>query len=123
MKKETFKQVKTISLLFSFMHLFGYLFFSDHYLSGTFIYIFFVTSTGLALFTIPLIPDRLLELIIVRIVVIFLGAVGIINNLYSMSIDLTLPYSPDIPAFLIRIIVLAILVILVIRSINPKFIK
>lgn len=115
MKTETFKEVKAISLLFGFMHLFGYLFVGNYYLTGSFIHILFVTSTGLALLVLPLISDRLLQIKVIKVLVLFIGTIGIINNIHEMVKVL-----PEIDVLIIRVVVLVVLSIMIRGIVAPK---
>lgn len=120
MKKKTFKDAKVLSLFLSIIHIGGFIWFSESYLSESFSFIFFTVSTGFALLVAPLVSDVLLGFIVVRMLVILLVIIGILNNLYMMYGDLTALYFPDIHAFIIRILVLYVLIIMLRRMINPK---
>lgn len=119
MKHEAYREVKVISLLFGFMHLGGYLFFS-HYLTGSFIHILYITSTGLALLVMPLISERLLHIKIIKFLILFIGIIGIIKNIHTMVEALMLPNAPEPVAFIIGVVVLIVLGIMIRGIVAPK---
>jgi len=120
MKKKTFRKAKAISLLMGFLYIGGLIWFGEYYLSQPFYFIFLTISTVLALLITPLISDVMLKLIIIRILGALLGIIAILNNIYTMVVDLTLPNFPDIPAVIMRIAVLVVLIIMLRRVINPQ---
>jgi len=120
MKKKTFRKAKAISLLLGFLYSGGLIWFGEYYLSQPFYFIFLTISTVLALLITPLISDVMLKLIIIRILGALLGIIAILNNIYTMVVDLTLPNFPDIPAVIMRIAVLVVLIIMLRRVINPQ---
>ncbi|MDO8445255.1 MAG: hypothetical protein Q7T53_03980 [Deltaproteobacteria bacterium] len=122
MKKKTFKNAKALSLFLGIIHAGGFFWFSEFYLSESVFFIFFTASTGLALLVSPLVSDVLLGFTVVRMLVILLVSIGILNNLYMMYGDLTALYFPDIHAFIIRILVLYVLIIMLRRIINSKLV-
>jgi hypothetical protein len=120
MKKRTFRRAQSISLLMGFIYFGGLIWFSEYYLSETIYFAFLTVSTVLALIILPLISDAMLKKIIVRILGTLLGIIGILNTIYTMFVDLTLPNSSDVPALIMRIVVLLVLVIMIRRIINPQ---
>ncbi|MBI5409588.1 MAG: hypothetical protein HZA14_09515 [Nitrospirae bacterium] len=120
MKKKTFRKAKAISLLMGFIYIGGLIWFGEYYLSQPFHFIVFSISTVLALLITPLLSDALLKSIVIRMLGTLLGIIGIVNNVYTMVVDLTIPNSPDIPAFVIRIVILFVLIIMILRIINPQ---
>lgn len=120
MKKKTFRKAKAISLVMGFLYGGGLIWFGEYYLSQPFYFIFLTISTVLALLITPLISDVMLKLIIIRILGALLGIIAILNNIYTMVVDLTLPNFPDIPAVIMRIAVLVVLIIMLRRVINTQ---
>src|SRR4030042_1926448 len=114
-----YKGIKIIALVLSFIHILGFFWYLDNYLSQRSLLKFSVLLTGLSLLAILLISDKFLKFVLIRITGIILGAIGILTNTYSMIKDLSLPSSPDIPAVIIRMVVLFLLVILIRRLITP----
>ena len=121
MQKKTFKVVKALSLFFSFLHFGGLFWFLPDYITPI-SYFLFTLSPGLALLVVPLITDKMLQWIVVRVGAVIIGIAGITNNIYMMTGDLSLQNYPDIPAFIGRIIVMLMLMITTFRIINPEFV-
>lgn len=118
MKKETFGQVKAMSVLLGLFHLFGYLFFGDYYLTGSFIHILFATSTGWALLIMPLISGKFLQIKIIKFSILFIGIIGIVKNIHMMVEALMLP--PEPITFVIHLLVFIVLCIMIRGIIAPK---
>lgn len=120
MKRKTFNVLRAVSLLLGFIYSGGFFWFSDYYSKKPFLSILFTASTGLALLVIPLITAPLLKSVYVRILSALLGIIGIFNSIYMIVNDLRSPYFPDIPAAILRVLVIFVLVVLMRRVVNPN---
>jgi len=121
MKKQTIKIVKAVSLVMGFIYMGGVVWFGDYYLSKPIYFMFLVLSTGIALLVIPLITDKKLESMPIRVIAILLVVIGIMNNIYMMAyVFLTSQHFVDIIAGTFQqIIILVVLIIMLRRVINP----
>jgi len=114
MTKAILNKIRVISIIFGFFYIAGFIWFSDIYLIKPVYAVFFDVSVGVALFVIPIIPDRLRKYMFVQLMSFLLGITGIISNISVMVDELKYEHLVDkISSLIINLITLTILILLI----------
>lgn len=120
MKPKFVDIVRIVSIFLGMGDALGIIWFVDHFMSETFHIIFFELSTVLSLLVLPLLTNRVLRNVYVRLVGMLIGLSGIIGALYRIKESLTLPNYPDIPAIICRAASVIVLVIMIRRTLGKS---
>ena len=123
MKKKTFERIKIISVILGVVHVSGYIWFGDYYLSEFSLSTLFKVSTGIALIVMPLISDALLKISLIRLLTIVLGTTAIINICYMVIQALTLHHLSDILVEVLKLLIILLVIIVMFQRVVRKNIE
>lgn len=116
MKQNVYIVFRIISVVSSFLYFFSFLWFYDSYKTESALSIIFLASTGFAFLSLALIRDSWLTSKIVRLVGLFIGVAGLLNNVHII-----VKYKDYFNE--VKLSFFAILLLMLLRFINPKIIK